>query len=95
MTTVFKHKNDIILIHMKTTETTERCFLATYVFNSLDKQWLGKHNTICESFKIRSDSNLMKQKRGAGGNESFKNIIPVAFVFFANLNFYYNRYINL
>lgn len=67
MTTVFKHKNDIILIHMKTTETTERCFLATYVFNSLDKQWLGKHNTICESFKIRSDSNLMKQKRGAGG----------------------------
>lgn len=57
------------------------------LFNLLDKQWLGKYNTICDSFEIGSDSNLMKQKRGVEEKGRFENIILQAFVFFANLNF--------
>ena len=57
------------------------------LFNLLDKQWLGKYDTICDSFKIGSDSNLMKQKRGVEEKERFGNVILQAFVFVDNLNF--------
>lgn len=65
------------------------------LLNSLDKQWLGKYNSICDPFKIGSDSNLMKKERGVGDMKSLKNVFPVAFYFIANLNFCYNRFINM
>lgn len=58
--------------HKKPHIQKERYFwLHMWLFNLLDKQWLGKYHTICDSFKIGSDSNLMNQERGVGERKRF------------------------